>query len=100
MSAVIPEQHFKDVCKPGQREKTCRYVTAGPEGICCEKLDPAMKAMLDARVSTMSAQGDNCPGLGAAANEYPSTTCPDCKKTSWSQGDIKHRYCAACNNFY
>lgn len=63
MTALIPNDHFKDVCRPGQKEITCRYITAGPEGICCEKHNPAMKAILDARVDQMSAKGDNCPGI-------------------------------------
>lgn len=54
--------HVKEVCKIGQGHDTCRYLMMGRTWQCA-KLDPSMKATLDARGDTMSAQGDNCPGV-------------------------------------
>lgn len=59
---VIPTEHFHDVCKPGHGPLTCRYITAGADGICCEKHTPLGRT-LDARVAQMNAKGDNCEGL-------------------------------------
>lgn len=29
-----------------------------------------------------------------------STTCPDCKRTSWNPNDVLFQYCANCDKFY
>ncbi len=65
---------LKEVCKIGQ-EGCCRYIIAGANGITCAKLTP-LKDVLDARVSKMNAQGDNCKGLDENINlaEYESRT--------------------------
>ena len=60
---VIPKDHLHDVCKIGKGNKCCRYITAGKDGICCEKLNPEYKKMFDARVGVMVAKGDNCEGI-------------------------------------
>lgn len=60
---LIPKDHLNNICKIGQYEQCCRYITAGPEGICCEKLNNKMKHILDMRVHNMVAKGDNCQGV-------------------------------------
>lgn len=52
------------VCKIGQGEACCRYLTMSPNGWSCEKLEPSARRMLDHRVmaGTMTARGDNCEG--------------------------------------
>lgn len=63
---VIPADHVKSVCKPGQAGKTCRYLIFGVGGFRCAKLNQELKDMLDGRVAedTINAKGDNCPGYG------------------------------------
>lgn len=51
-------------CKLGQGHDCCRYLVMG-EGLACAKLT-TMRATLDARGDSMTARGDNCPGLSAA----------------------------------
>lgn len=34
------------------------------------------------------------------ANGLSSITCHDCGMTSWSGGDVSHRYCAKCRRFH
>ncbi len=53
--------YIKDTCKIGQGRECCRYLTAGPDGFCCEKLS-SMKSHLD-HATHMTARGDNCDGL-------------------------------------
>jgi len=57
--------HLKNVCKIGQKEKTCRYLFAGENGFECGKLNPALKEMQDSRVYMMMlvTEGDNCDGV-------------------------------------
>lgn len=61
----ISKAHLESVCKPGQQEKTCRYVGLGPNGFFCAKNTP-MKSALDERAESEKsrARGDNCDGLG------------------------------------
>ena len=54
-------QYLRDICKIGQGRECCRYLTAGPDGFCCEKLS-SMKSHLD-HATHMTARGDNCDGL-------------------------------------
>lgn len=58
-------KYLKEVCKIGQAAECCRYVTCGPNGFECGKLDPRMRFTLDYRVlmEQMTAQGDNCEGV-------------------------------------
>ena len=60
----IEQEHFMNVCKPGQGHDCCRYVVAGSMGIECAK-HSSLKAELDRRVAaeTMVARGDNCEGV-------------------------------------
>ena len=62
----IPNAHLESVCKIHQKEKTCRYIALNVEGLFCSKKTP-MRQILDDRVkkNQMTAQGDNCEGLGA-----------------------------------
>lgn len=55
-------QYAPDLCKVGQGEKCCRYIVMGSKGFECMKIDPDMKKVLDARVNSMGAKGDNCEG--------------------------------------
>ena len=62
----ITEEHLKKICRIGQGNKCCRYITVGPKGFACVKHTSTSK-YLDSRVrnNDMVAQGDNCDG-------YPS----------------------------
>jgi len=52
------------VCRIGQREACCRYLTMGAAGWNCEKLT-ALRATIDRKVAAgeFTAQGDNCEGV-------------------------------------
>jgi hypothetical protein len=54
---------IKNVCRIGQGNACCRYLTVSPSGWNCEK-HSSLKALLDRRVeaNTIVAQGDNCEG--------------------------------------
>ena len=59
----LSDQHLKEVCKIGQGNDCCRYLTVGVEGFSCSR-HSSLKLYLDARAQseTMVAQGDNCDG--------------------------------------
>lgn len=59
----ISPNHLKEVCKMGQGNARCRYLTVGPKGFECVK-NTSLKNILDSRVAknVMVAQGDNCDG--------------------------------------
>jgi hypothetical protein len=61
---VLPKEHVKDICKFGQAEKTCRYLSMGPGGLECEK-GTSIGTIIDQRSAegTMKAKGDNYPGV-------------------------------------
>ena len=63
----ISKAHLNGVCKIEQKEKTCRYIALSQIGYVCMKKSPA-KDKLDemANNESMSAQADNCEGLGVA----------------------------------
>jgi len=63
MKSTIPKGHLRDTCKIGLGTATCAYIAVDPDGMFCAKSDPDLATAIDARRSTMSAQGDNCPGL-------------------------------------
>jgi len=50
-------------CKPGHKEKTCRYLLVGLSGWECGKTNEKMKKILDGK-DDMVARGDNCEGVG------------------------------------
>lgn len=62
--------HVRDVCRPGDGARTCRYLTGelpmfgGGSGLHCARFYPALAARIDERVAegTMVAQAINCPG--------------------------------------
>jgi hypothetical protein len=60
---MITNEYTKEICKPGQMKKTCRYLLMGPKGWECGKTDPRTKVSIDNRVASMSAQSDNCDGV-------------------------------------
>jgi hypothetical protein len=62
---IIPSSHLKNVCKIGQKQKACRYISLCQHGYVCMKKSP-VKQILDQRVldGKMVATGDNCEGLG------------------------------------
>ena len=64
LSKFPSEEHAKGVCKPGDGDQTCRYLTMSPKGWGCEKAS-SLKRTLDERVvkNQMRARGDNCDGL-------------------------------------
>jgi hypothetical protein len=55
--------YLASTCKVGQGAACCRYVTMGPEGWECGKMDPAIKRAIDARAALMGAKSDNCDGV-------------------------------------
>jgi len=60
----IPDEHFYNVCKPGQGHECCRYVVASSAGIECAK-HSSFRTLLDKRVldENIVARGDNCEGV-------------------------------------
>ena len=60
------DQWTREVCRIGQGEACCRYLTMAPGGWSCEK-HTVLSFTLDARAAagTINARGDNCPGRGA-----------------------------------
>jgi len=58
----ITKEHMEEVCKIGQGNDCCRYLSVAPEGIICAKDDPTLKSSLDRMVIQMKAKGDNCKG--------------------------------------
>ena len=62
--AIIPDETFHNVCKPGAGAATCRYIIASGAGIECAK-HTAVARVIDQRVAAndFTARGDNCPGL-------------------------------------
>jgi len=65
------EEHVQTVCKPGQGEGTCRYLTMGQNGWSCAKATRVQRT-LDKRFAdgAMNARGDNCEGLLAVIMEH------------------------------
>jgi hypothetical protein len=61
----ITKSQLYDVCKIGQKEKTCRYILMNKDGIFCGKTDEKIKGLLDDRASQnkMIAKGNNCKGI-------------------------------------
>lgn len=64
-----------DLCKVGQGEHCCRYLTMSVRGWSCEKLT-ALGRLIDMRVAKgeVSARGDNCLGKGSMSN--PNAALP------------------------
>lgn len=57
-------KHMVDnLCKLGQMDRTCRYLATGQSGFVCVKLNPSIKAAIDARKNTFIAKGNNCGGI-------------------------------------
>ena len=69
MKILIPRQLFladffvKDVCRVGQLDKTCKYLTIGENGFVCAKLLPGAKELIDHHKANFIAKGNNCPGI-------------------------------------
>ena len=57
-------KHIVDVCKIGQTDECCRYLTCSVKGFICAKLDPKLKEILDFKIELglMVAKSDNCEG--------------------------------------
>ena len=62
---MIPLDHAKNVCKAGQGEECCRYLSSGITGLICLKLDSVFKEKVDERVANgyFIAKSDNCEGI-------------------------------------
>lgn len=59
----MTDNHVESVCRPGQGEKTCKYLATNTDGWVCAKTLPSVKAYIDDRgFDTMTAQADNCAG--------------------------------------
>jgi hypothetical protein len=67
----IPDAHRDKICKYKKGKDTCRYIFLSPYGFSCVKKTP-LKPTLDKYVSEekMSAQGDNCEGLGKLVTSF------------------------------
>ena len=61
---IIPDWYVKDICRPGQMEKTCAFLLMGAEGWECAKDIAQFYHAVQLRLAkgTMTAQGDNCLG--------------------------------------
>jgi hypothetical protein len=62
----LTDAHVMSVCNPGAGAATCRYLTMGRDGWCCEKIT-GLRLTLDLRADRgdMTAIGDNCEGRAA-----------------------------------
>lgn len=62
---LIPPEHVERVCRPGQGEKTCRFLASRelPKYFCV-KSDPELWAFVNARAAEghLGSKGDNCSG--------------------------------------
>ena len=58
------ENWLKEVCKIGQGAQCCKFLTSGPKGFQCAKMDPALATEIAAtwHLTQHTAQGDNCKG--------------------------------------
>ncbi len=61
--AVPSEEHLQNVCKLGQGEVVCAFLTSGPGGFTCTK-GTSMEDTIRQRLASgsMNAKGDNCSG--------------------------------------
>lgn len=59
-------EYAKEICKMGQGQECCRYLTMHPDGFSCEK-HGELRKYLDCRViaGTITSRGDNCEGKDA-----------------------------------
>lgn len=65
----ITKAHLNTVCKPEHGADTCKYLFLSPIGFVCMKKSPAKKSLdLMAKEKKMTAQSDNCEGLGSDSN--------------------------------
>jgi hypothetical protein len=60
--AEFTDEYRASVCKLGRGHECCRYLTMGADGFKCAKRT-SLRFTIDARASTMNAQGDNCDGI-------------------------------------
>ena len=66
-SRLIPKSHLCSVCKKGQGEKCCRYISLSIKGFVCVKKTP-IKEKIDSQISIFTSKGNNCEGLGNEEN--------------------------------
>ncbi len=64
----IPHEHLVDICKYRQHKLCCRYICfhRKKKEYYCVRNIMEIKMNLDTDVANMTAQGDNCPGLGVS----------------------------------
>lgn len=63
MAFLVPIDHVTYICKLGQGEKTCAFLTAGGEGMECAKGTPFEEMIRDRLLKdSFTAKGDNCSG--------------------------------------
>jgi len=62
------ENWLQEICKIGQGAQCCKFLTVGPGGFSCGKMDPAIYAGILAtwHLAPHTAQGDNCDGVSDA----------------------------------
>lgn len=65
---MIAQEYVAVVCKKGKGAACCRFLMFDGE-YQCGKLIPEIAAQVEARRSTMSAKGDNCPGYSEVRYE-------------------------------
>lgn len=58
-------KHMKTICKIGQGNLCCRYLTSTINGVACSKHDDNFKEIIDQKVfrGDFVAIGDNCEGF-------------------------------------
>ncbi len=63
MSGEIPNGHELSVCRVGEGDATCAFLTFG-SGWLCAKAMPGVMATILGRLDagTLNAKGDNCSG--------------------------------------
>lgn len=58
----LPHEHVEAVCLIGRGALCCRYLMGTVQGLACGK-HTELRSTIDARVGSMRAKGDNCPGF-------------------------------------
>lgn len=75
MTTPLPDGHIENVCRIGQGDKCCAYLSAGVSWACAKEI-PGVRAAIEERLElgTMGSKGDNCSGPPAFAERELDTT--------------------------
>ncbi len=98
---LIPEDHLRKVCRPGQGAKTCCLVVAGRHGLECmlgTSLEPILRnRALGGEMVARSVNCDGPPEKGPQANDAVYW-CPRCKQAGIPSTWVEHNCCTGCAN--